>query len=47
LNKALTVKADKFSSGAKEKIEKAGGQVIVNEPSGETDERRNFRIRPT
>jgi large subunit ribosomal protein L15 len=36
LNKALTVKADKFSSGAKEKIEKAGGQVIVNEPSGET-----------
>lgn len=35
LNKALTVKADKFSSSAKEKIEKAGGQVIVNESSGE------------
>ena len=33
LTKALTIKADKFSSSAKEKIEKAGGTVIVNEPS--------------
>jgi large subunit ribosomal protein L15 len=36
LSKAFTVKADKFSASAKEKIEKAGGQVIVNEPSEAT-----------
>jgi large subunit ribosomal protein L15 len=38
LTKAMTVTADKFSSSAKEKIEKAGGQVIVNEPSEPTDQ---------
>ncbi len=32
VSKALTVTADKFSSSAREKIEKAGGKVIVPEP---------------
>lgn len=36
LGKALTVRADKFSGSAKEKIEKAGGSVIVNEPVAES-----------
>lgn len=31
VSKAMTVHADKFSASAKEKIEKAGGTVIVNE----------------
>ena len=30
VGKALTVTADKFSASAKEKIEKAGGKVILN-----------------
>lgn len=30
---ALTVTADKFSASAKEKIEKAGGTVILNKPA--------------
>ncbi len=33
LGKALTVTADKFSATAKEKIEKAGGTVIVAAPA--------------
>jgi large subunit ribosomal protein L15 len=32
VTKAFTIHADKFSASAKEKIEKAGGTVIVNEP---------------
>lgn len=32
ISKALTVEADKFSSSAKEKIEKAGGTVILTQP---------------
>jgi large subunit ribosomal protein L15 len=32
VTKAFTIKADKFSASAKEKIEKAGGSVVVNEP---------------
>lgn len=38
LNKPLTVTADKFSSSAKEKIEKAGGQVIVTQSAEATEE---------
>ena len=30
---ALTVTADKFSASAKEKIEKAGGKVVVSQPA--------------
>ncbi|MFO7724879.1 MAG: 50S ribosomal protein L15 [Oceanipulchritudo sp.] len=43
LTRAMTVQADKFSSGAREKIEKAGGTVIVNEvsPSKEVDKPSN------
>jgi len=39
LTKAFTVRADKFSSSAREKIEKAGGTVVVNEAGapGEAD----------
>ncbi|NDV62661.1 50S ribosomal protein L15 [Puniceicoccales bacterium CK1056] len=33
VTKAFTVQADKFSASAKEKIEKAGGTVVVNEPA--------------
>jgi len=36
LKKRLTVRAEKFSATAKEKIEKAGGQVIVLETSGDS-----------
>ena len=32
VSKALNVTADKFSSSAKEKIEKAGGTVVLNKP---------------
>ena len=32
VSKALTVTADKFSASAREKIEKAGGKVIVTQP---------------
>ena len=35
LTKALSVKADKFSASAKEKIEKAGGSVVLNNPAPE------------
>lgn len=35
--KALTVRADKFSSSAREKIEKAGGTAIVNEAGASND----------
>lgn len=40
LSKAFTVRADKFSSSAREKIEKAGGTVLVNEAgaSGDADQ---------
>ena len=42
VSKALTVTADKFSASAREKIEKAGGKVIVNEaaavPAEETSD---------
>jgi large subunit ribosomal protein L15 len=37
VSKALNVTADKFSSSAKEKIEKAGGTVVLNKPT-ETEE---------
>ena len=37
LSKALSVRADKFSGSAKEKIEKAGGSVIVNEPAAQPE----------
>lgn len=37
LEKKLTVKADKFTKSAQEKIEKAGGSVEVN---GETEEKK-------
>ncbi|MGC9451690.1 MAG: 50S ribosomal protein L15 [Oceanipulchritudo sp.] len=36
INRAVTVTADKFSAGAKEKIEKAGGKAILNQPAGES-----------
>lgn len=39
LTKSLTVTADKFSQSAKEKIEKAGGKVIVRESSGNSAEK--------
>jgi ribosomal protein L15 len=32
ISKALTVTADKFSGSAKEKIEKAGGTVVLTKP---------------
>lgn len=32
VSRALTVKADKLSASAKEKIEKAGGKVILSQP---------------
>lgn len=37
LEKKLTVKADKFTKSAQEKIEKAGGSIEVN---GETEEKK-------
>ncbi len=33
IDKALTVTADKFSASAKEKIEKAGGAVVLSQPA--------------
>lgn len=40
VSKALNVTADKFSASAREKIEKAGGTVVLNNPvaTGETVE---------
>jgi large subunit ribosomal protein L15 len=35
LNKAVTVTADKFSASAREKIEKAGGKVVLSQPVDE------------
>lgn len=37
ISRAVTVTADKFSSSAKEKIEKAGGTVNVVEPKPQSD----------
>lgn len=35
IERALTVTADKFSASAKEKIEKAGGSVVLTAPAAE------------
>lgn len=37
VDRALTVHADKVSSGAREKIEKAGGKVVLREPAAESE----------